>query len=97
MSDATSRHKIQVGASAETWSADLPGCRDESGGVGVEVRSLELGAVGGRWERLGRVKSPNGSLASSGSARGGREALAWFGRVAESMRFRRLAVAVQRV
>ena len=46
MSDATSRHEDQVGASAETWSAVLAGCRGECGGVGVEVRSLALVAVG---------------------------------------------------
>ena len=45
MSDATSRHEVQVGASAETWSASLPDGRGENGVVGVEVRSLEVIAV----------------------------------------------------
>ena len=42
MSDATSRHEVKVSASAETQPLEVLGGRGESGGVGVEVRSLEL-------------------------------------------------------
>lgn len=71
----------------------ISGCYGESGGVGVaasRVRSLELVAGG---ERLSRVMSPNGPVASSGYAIEGREALALFGRVAEVVQFKELEAA----
>jgi len=100
LSDTTSRHKDPVGASAETVSASLVGCRGEDGGgVGVEVRSLELGAVGERGEGRGARSRDVAErlVAASGSAMEGRGALALCGRVAEVMAVWEAAVAVRRV
>lgn len=60
LSDATSRREVQVGASAETWSAGRAGCRGESGGVGVEMRSLELVADGGEAQSRDVAERPCG-------------------------------------
>lgn len=52
--------EVQVGASAETWSAGRSGCRGESGGVGVEVRSLELVVVEGEAQSRDVAERPYG-------------------------------------
>jgi hypothetical protein len=68
VSDATSRHEVGVGASAETSSACVVGWRGGCGGVGFGVVARR--SVGRRVWVLAALVEPNGGELRPGECRG---------------------------